>query len=50
MGYAKGKNDITGIVWFAIYGNLYDISDKDKEDEKKTIRWEEGQVSLQLLW
>ena len=49
MGYAKGKNDITGIVWLAIYGNLYEISDKEKEDEKETRRKEEGQVSL-FLW
>ena len=29
-----------------MFGNLYEISDKETEDEKKTKRREEGQVSL----
>ena len=38
MGYARGKNDIAGIVMLAILGSLCEISDKDREDEKKTRR------------
>lgn len=49
MGYAKGKNDITGIVKFAMFGSLYVTSNKKQEDEKKTKKYEEGQVSLLLF-
>lgn len=38
MGYAKGKNDITGIVWLAMFGSFYKNPDKEKEDEMKTKR------------
>ena len=38
MGYTKGKNDIAGKVWLAMFGSLYEISDEDKEDEKVTRR------------
>ena len=38
MGYARGKNDIAGIVMLAILGSLCEISDEDMEDEKETRR------------
>ena len=38
MGYTKGKNDITGIVWLAMFGSLYKISDEDLVDEKEMKR------------
>ena len=48
------KNDITGIVWLAMLGSLYEISDEDMKDEKETKSMEEGQVSLHpplvILW
>ena len=31
-----GKDDITGIVWLAMFGSLYKISNEDMEDEKET--------------
>lgn len=46
MGYAKGKNDIAGIVRLAMFGSLYVTSDKKQEEEKGTKKYEEGQVSL----
>ena len=46
MGYTKGKDDITGIVWLAMFGSLYVTSDKKQEEEKGTKKYEEGQVSL----
>ena len=36
MGYTKGKVDITGIVWLAMFGSLYVTSDKKQEEEKGT--------------
>ena len=36
MGYTKGKDDNTGIVWLAMFGSLYKISNEDMEDEKET--------------
>ena len=36
MGYIKGKDDITGIVWLAMFGSLYKISNEDMEEEKET--------------
>ena len=36
MGYTEGKDDITGIVWLAMFGSLYKISNEDMEDEKET--------------
>ena len=36
IGYAKGKNDIAGIVRLAMLGSLYKISDEVMEDEKET--------------
>ena len=39
MGYTKGKSDIAGIVVsVAMFGSLYEIPDKDMEDEKKPKR------------
>ena len=46
MGYTKGKDDITGIVWLAMFGSLYVTSDKKQEEEKGTKKYEECQVSL----
>ena len=46
MGYAKGKNDIAGIVRLAMFGSLYVTSDKKQEEEKGTKKYEEGHVSL----
>ena len=46
MGYAKGKNDIAGIVRLAMFGSLYVTSDKKQEEEKGTKKYEEGQVNL----
>ena len=31
MGYAKGKNDIAGIVKVAMFGSLCEIPEKDGE-------------------
>ena len=36
----------TGKIRLAMFGSLYEISDKEMEDEEKTKRKEEGQVSL----
>ena len=38
MGYAKGKNDIAGIVRVAMFGSLYVTSDKKQEEDKETKR------------
>ena len=38
MGYTKGKNDIAGIVWLAMFDSHYEIPVKEKEDEMKTRR------------
>ena len=38
MGYAKGKNDIAGIVRLAMFGSLYVTFDKKLEEEKETKR------------
>lgn len=41
MGYAKGKNDIAGIIKVAMFGSLYEILVEDMEDEEKTRRKKE---------
>lgn len=38
MGYSRGKSDIAGLVWLAMLGSLYKISDEYMEDEKETKR------------
>ena len=49
MGYAKGKNDITGIVWLAMFGSLYEITIRIWKMRRKQKENKEGQVSLLLL-
>ena len=36
MGYSRGKNDIAGKVWLAMFGSLYENPDEDRDDEKET--------------
>ena len=48
-GLHQRKERHYGIVWLAMFGSLYKISDEDMEDEKETKNSiEEGQVSLLL--
>ena len=54
MGYAKGKNDIAGIVSVAMFGCLYVTSDKKQEDgeenNKMGRRSSEPSAPLVFLW
>lgn len=54
MGYAKGKNDIAGIVKVAMFGSLYGIPEKNGEDgeenNKMGRRSSEPSAPSVFLW